>query len=147
MFLVAGYLKERYDTDEIYALHGVARTHPLLVMTMRLASIGLAGLPFSLAFSGKWQLTSSGLAAGHYWLLPVIVIATLLSAAYLLRAVAPLLMEKGPEGEDIERPAPVRRDISVAAQAAPLILGLLTLVTGFLGAPLFDLVETGVTDS
>ena len=144
LFLVAGYLKERYGTDEIYALHGVARTHPLLVMTMGLAAIGLAGLPFSLAFSGKWQLTSSGLAAGHYWLLPVIVVATLLSAAYLLRAIAPLLMEKGPDGEDIQRPEPIRADISGAAQAAPLILGLLTLITGFLGAPIFDLLEIGV---
>lgn len=146
MFLVAGYLKERYDTDEIYALHGVARSHPLLVMTMGLSAIGLAGLPFSLAFSGKWQLTTSGLAAGHYWLLPVIVIATLLSAAYLLRAIAPLLMEKGPDGEDIERPEPVRTDISMVAQAAPLILGVLTLVTGFMGAPIFGLLDPGVSN-
>ncbi len=147
LFLVAGYFKERYDTDEIYALHGVARSHPLLVMTMGLAAIGLAGLPFSLAFSGKWQLTSAGVAAGHYWLLPVIVIATLFSAAYLLRAIAPLLMEKGPDGEDIERPEPVRTNISILAQTAPLVLGLLTLVTGFMGAPIFALLETGLHGS
>lgn len=144
LFLTAGYFKERYGTDEIYALHGVARSHPLLVMTMGLSAIGLAGLPISLSFSGKWQLTTSGLAAGHYWLLPVIVIATLLSAAYLLRAIAPLLMEKGPDGEDIARPEPIRDDISMLAQGAPLILGLLTLLTGFFGTPIFELLEVGV---
>ena len=116
----------------------------MLVMTMGLSAIGLAGLPFSLSFSGKWQLTTSGLAAGHYWLLPVIIIATLLSAAYLLRAIAPLLMEKGPDGQDIARPEPIRDDISMLAQGSPFILGLLTLLTGFLGAPIFELLEVGV---
>jgi formate hydrogenlyase subunit 3/multisubunit Na+/H+ antiporter MnhD subunit len=145
LFLTAGYFKERYGTDEIYALHGVARSHPALVMTMGLTAVGLAGLPFSISFSGKWQLTSSAVAAGHYWLLPVIVIATLLSAAYLLKAIAPLMMQHGPDGEPIERPKPIRDDISVMAQAAPMVLGVLTVVTGFLGAPVFELVETGVS--
>lgn len=145
LFLTAGYFKERYGTDEIYALHGVARSHPALVMTMGLTAVGLAGLPFSISFTGKWQLTSSAVAAGHYWLLPVIIIATLLSAAYLLKAIAPLLMQHGPDGEPIERPQPIREDISVVAQAAPLVLGILTVVTGFMGDPVFELLETGVS--
>lgn len=145
LFLTAGYFKERYGTDEIYALHGVARTHPALVMTMGLTAVGLAGLPFSMSFAGKWQLTSSAVAAGHYWLLLVISIATLLSAAYLLKAIAPLLMQHGPDGETIERPKPIRDDISMLAQAAPLVLGVLTVVTGFMGAPVFELLETGVS--
>lgn len=144
LFLTAGYFKERYGTDEIYALHGVARSHPLLVMTMGLTAIGLAGLPISLSFTGKWQLTSAAVAAGHYWMLPVIIIATLLSAAYLLKAIAPLLMRQGPDGEEIERPEPIRDDISMVAQAAPLVLGILTVLTGLLGAPLSGLLETGV---
>jgi formate hydrogenlyase subunit 3/multisubunit Na+/H+ antiporter MnhD subunit len=145
LFLTAGYFKERYGTDEIAQLYGVARSHPLLVMTMGLTAVGLAGLPFSLSFTGKWQLTSSALAAGHYWILPVIVLATVLSVAYLLHAIAPLMREKGPEGEEMVRPEPIRSDISVAAQGAPLLLGVLTLVTGFMGAPIFELVEVGVT--
>lgn len=144
LFLTAGYFKERYGTDEIYQLYGVARSHPLLVMTMGLTAIGLAGLPFSLSFTGKWQLTSAALAAGHYWMLPVIVIATVMSAAYLLHAIAPLLREKSPEGNEIEHPEPIRGDISVVAKGAPLVLGLLTMVTGFMGAPIFELVEVGV---
>ena len=111
---------------------------------MGLTAIGLAGLPFSLSFTGKWQLTSAALAAGHYWMLPVIVIATVMSAAYLLHAIAPLLREKSPEGNEIEHPEPIRGDISVVAKGAPLVLGLLTMVTGFMGAPIFELVEVGV---
>lgn len=145
LFLTAGYFKERYGTDEIYALHGVARSHPLLVMTMGLTAVGLAGLPFSLSFTGKWQLTSAAVAAGHYWILPVIIIATLLSAAYLLKAIAPLLMQQGPDGEEIERPEPDREDISQLAQIAPLALGTLTVLTGFMGAPIFNLLDVGVT--
>ena len=114
-------------------------------MTMGLSAVGLAGLPFSLSFTGKWQLTSAAVAAGHYWILPVIIIATLLSAAYLLKAIAPLLMQQGPDGEEIERPAPIREDISQLAQAAPFVLGILTVLTGFMGAPIFNLLDVGVS--
>ena len=143
LFLVAGYFKELYGTDKIDDLQGVARSHPLLVMSMGLSAIGLAGLPFSLTFAGKWQLTSASLSGGHYWMLPVIVIATLLSAAYLLRAIAPLFKATHDEGSELEPPKPVRTALPALTQAAPLTLGLLTVITGFLGAPIFSLLDVG----
>lgn len=143
LFLVAGYLKEIYGTDELDKLQGVARARPLLVMTMAMAAIGLAGLPFSLSFAGKWQLTSASLSGGHYWMLPVIVIATLGSAAYLLRGIAPLFKATNEDGSALELPKPVRTAPSAATQAAPLSLGLLTLATGFMGAPIFSLLDVG----
>lgn len=141
LFLTAGYFKELYGTEKIAALSGEARSHPMMVMTMGLTAIGLAGLPFSLSFTGKWQLTSASLAGGHYWILPVIIVATLLSAAYLLRAFGPLMMDN--DQENAAHPELHRNSMPVVAQVAPFTLGVLTLLTGFMGTPIFDLLEVG----
>ncbi|MCP3425725.1 hypothetical protein NBM05_06780 [Rothia sp. AR01] len=93
LFLAAGFLKDRYGTDEIEALHGAGRRHPALVMAIGLATVGLVGLPLSLGFAGKWQLATAAVASGHYWMLAVLVAATLLTAAYLLKVLAALLMD------------------------------------------------------
>lgn len=143
MFLVAGYFKERFGTDEIQALRGVARTYPVLVMAMALAAVGLAGLPLSIAFSGKWQLASASILAGHYWVLPVIVVATLLSAAYLLKALGPLLMH--PEDQTSTQNNHPTNTIRLPwlAQSMPFVLGLATVLTGLLGAGLTDVLQVG----
>ncbi|ROR72973.1 complex I subunit 5 family protein [Bogoriella caseilytica] len=142
MFLVAGTFKELYGTDEISRLRSVAREHPLLVMTAGLAAVGLAGLPISLGFTGKWELATAAVAAGHHWILAVLVIGTLLSAAYLLRMIAPLLVESVDE-ERIEPPARRLPSLPLAARVAPFTLGALTVATGFLGVWMARLLEVG----
>ncbi|MDO5492829.1 MAG: proton-conducting transporter membrane subunit [Nesterenkonia sp.] len=143
MFLAAGFLKDLYGTDEMDRLRGVGQHHPGLVMAMGLSAVGLAGLPISLSFSGKWMLTTSAVAAGHYWAVVVIVIGTILSAAYLVRAIAPLLVESEDEGTAVEVPEWQLEHASVLTQLPPLVLGLLTIVAGFGGALLGDLLTVG----
>ncbi|GAA1176488.1 complex I subunit 5 family protein [Nesterenkonia xinjiangensis] len=144
LFLAVGTFKEIYGTDEISALRGVGRDHPVLVLSMGLAALGLIGLPISWGFLGKWQLATSGVAAGHFWIVAVLVAGTLLSAAYLLRAVGPLLVE--PEADDAARRSPHRRlrQVPRAALSAPLLLGLLTVGTGLLGSWMDQVLTVGV---
>ena len=143
LFLAAGTLKELYGTDEIRALRGTARHHPTLVLSMGLAALGLMGLPISLGFLGKWQLATAALAAEHFWILVVLVGGTLLSAAYMLRALAPLLVEAEDDTTAVDLP---QRHLPAAprmAVAAPLTLGCLTVITGFLGAWVDQLLSVG----
>lgn len=143
MFLAAGFLKDLYGTDEIARLRGVGRHHPGLVMAMGLAAVGLAGLPISLSFSGKWLVTTSAVATGEYWVVGVIVVGTVLSSAYLVTAIAPLLVESEDEGTAVELPKWQLDHTPALTQWAPLVLGLLTVGTGFLGAWLGGLLEVG----
>ncbi|MDO5633754.1 MAG: proton-conducting transporter membrane subunit [Micrococcus sp.] len=92
MFLGAGWLKQLRGTDELRALRGASSFHPALTLALGLCAVGLAGMPLSLGFSGKWLLGTAGVAGEHYWLLVVIAISTLLSAAYLVRAIGPMLL-------------------------------------------------------
>lgn len=143
LFLVAGFLKDVYGTDEIARLRGVGRDHPVLLMALGLSAVGLVGLPISLSFTGKWQLATMAVAAGQYWILIVLLVGTLLSGAYMVKVMAPLLMQ--PDSDDHECVVPVRglHGYPATASYAPLLLGLLTVVTGFLGAWLYSLLRVG----
>lgn len=143
LFLAAGYLKELYGTDELHKLRGVGQDHPSLVLAMGMSAIGLAGLPISLSFSGKWQLSTSAFASGQYWIVGVVVIATLLSTAYLLKMMAPLLLEAEDDGARVSLPERRQSTLPAVALAPPLMLGALTILTGFGGAWVADLLEVG----
>lgn len=143
LFLAAGYLKEIYGTDELAQLRGVGRNHAGLVLAMGMSAVGLAGLPVSLSFSGKWLLSTSAIASGQYWIVGVVVLATLLSAAYLLRMMAPLIIEAEDDGHLLPLPEQRQSSLSAVVLLPPLALGLLTLVTGFSGAWVADLLEVG----
>lgn len=143
LFLVAGHLKLAYGTDELARLRGAGQRDPMLIMTMGLAVVGLAGLPFSLAFSGKWELATAAVAAEHFWIVLTVVAATLLSAAYLVKALAPLLVAETEEGDMIRPGGLPREKVSFATQVVPFTLGTLTILTGFTGFWVSDMLEVG----
>lgn len=148
LFLAAGTLQRAYGTDRITELTGAGREHPALVLAMGLCAVGLAGVPFSLAFSGKWQLAGGAVGSGHYWLLVVVVLGTLLSAAYLVAMVAALLVQREDEGDEGDEgdatPRPSRTPtVPLRAQAVPFVLGTLTVATGFTGVWVSGVLEVG----
>lgn len=143
LFLAAGFLKDVYGTDEIARLRGTGRHHPMLIMSVGVSAIGLIGLPVSLSFAGKWQLATAAVSAGHYWILVVLVVGTLLTGAYMLKVLAPLLIEAD---EDVPDDAASRGGPAphpVLAPVMPLVLAVLVVVTGFAGAWLNGLVAVG----
>lgn len=139
LFLAAGALKDTYGTDQIAALRGAGREHPMLVMGMGLTAVGLIGLPVSLGFTGKWQIATAAVGAQHWWILVVLIIGTLLSSAYLVRAIAPLLLMESPDPDQ----APVSRNFWSVSGLTVLSLGTLTLVTGFGGVVIDGALEVG----
>lgn len=143
LFLAAGFLKDVYGTDEISELRGVGKNHPMLVMAMGLCAVGLAGLPVSLGFAGKWQVATAAVGSGHYWMPVVLVLGTLLSAAYLLKALAPLLVEAEDDDSEIHLPERELDSLPLLPQFAPFALGTLTVVTGLLGVWSTNLLEVG----
>ena len=114
------------------------------MMALGLAGVGLAGVPFSLAFSGKWELATAAVSSGDMWIVGVMVLATLLSAGYVLRMVSPLLRTDAPSEDEEERvPAQPQTRRERAAQLVPFTLGGLTVLTGFTGFWVADMMEVG----
>jgi NADH-quinone oxidoreductase subunit N len=86
--------RERETThgDHIDAVAGLGARRPLLGVCMTIAMLGLAGLPATGGFIGKFFLISAAADNGYTWLGIFIVIGSAISLAYYLRVVAAVWM-------------------------------------------------------
>jgi len=148
--------------DRIEALAGIGRTRPYLAWPMTFAMLGLAGIPATAGFIGKFYLIDAAVDSGYTWLGVVIVIGSMISLGYYLRVVAAMWMTEAPApvtaaiGGALGRPAiaggsPELDALSDGRRAdgtlpqpevalVVLLAGILTIVFGIFPQPLFDLV-------
>jgi len=117
--------------------------------------LGLAGIPATAGFIGKFYLIDAAIDGAYTWLGVVIVIGSMVSLAYYLRVLAAMWMQAAPEPSEAVavsaatgRPALAggsteadpelgRRQWEVWAVA--LVFGAATIVFGIVPSPLFDL--------
>jgi NADH-quinone oxidoreductase subunit N len=140
--------------DDIRGVQGLGAQHPLSAAALTLAMLGLAGIPATAGFIGKFYLIDAAISGDWTWLGVLIVIGSMISLAYYLRVVAAVWMQDAPEeggavalsrtagrpalaGGDPAADAPVRAHGEVVFVA--LLAGAATLFFGILPSPLFDL--------
>ncbi|HEV7585962.1 MAG TPA: NADH-quinone oxidoreductase subunit N [Solirubrobacteraceae bacterium] len=92
--------------DSVRALEGLGRERPLLAWPMTLAMLGLAGIPATSGFIGKFYLIDASVAGGYTWLGVVIVVGSMISLGYYLPVVAAMWMRGSPAEEPHVRPEP-----------------------------------------
>ncbi len=78
--------------DDISSLAGLGARQPWLAWPMTVAMLGLAGIPGTVGFIGKFQLIHALVAGSYTWLAIVLVIGSMLSLGYYLRVVAAMWM-------------------------------------------------------
>jgi formate hydrogenlyase subunit 3/multisubunit Na+/H+ antiporter MnhD subunit len=122
MFLAAGNIMIAAGHDRIRDLEGITGVLPISVFTIGLAGISLVGLPPSAGFIGKWLLLGAALQQGQWWWVAMIILGTLLSAAYLVRLLSHAFTREGAAADAIRVPA--GREWSAFAMAlAAFLLG------------------------
>jgi NADH-quinone oxidoreductase subunit N len=127
---------------------------------MTLAMLGLAGIPATAGFIGKFYLIDATVAGGYTWLGIVIVIGSMISLGYYLPVIAAMWMREAAAGEpeaptrqgplpalaggspelDPEAPEPpvaLQPEVAVVA----VLAGAAILFFGIIPQPLFDLVH------
>jgi NADH-quinone oxidoreductase subunit N len=82
--------------DDIASVQGLGAQRPLLAMAMTLAMLGLAGIPATAGFIGKFYLIDAAIDGDYAWLGVVIVIGSMISLAYYLKVVAAMWMADAP---------------------------------------------------
>ncbi|HEY2537073.1 MAG TPA: NADH-quinone oxidoreductase subunit N [Solirubrobacteraceae bacterium] len=157
--------------DSITAMRGLGRERPLLAWPMTLAMLGLAGIPATAGFMGKFYLIDASVSGGYTWLGVVIVIGSMISLGYYLPVIAAMWMSEAPSPEDADTgtqspsplPAPIpaegalptlaggsqELDEPTPAVTAPqpevalvaLVAGAAILFFGIVPQPLFNLVH------
>jgi NADH-quinone oxidoreductase subunit N len=101
--------RERPETaDEILGLAGLGARNPWLAWPMTLAMLGLAGIPGTVGFIGKFQLIHALVDGDYTWLAIVLVIGSMISLGYYLRVIATMWM----------RPAVTTRPAGAAGEPA-----------------------------
>lgn len=84
LFFCAGIFAERLGIHAVDELDGVGRRLPWAAAAFTVGALGMIGLPPIAGFVSKWYLGLGALAAGQGWALGVLVVSTLLNAAYFL---------------------------------------------------------------
>jgi NADH-quinone oxidoreductase subunit M len=83
LFLLLGFMYERYQTYEIASYGGLARRMPRLATLFVITSLSLIGLPLMNSFVGEF-LILSGSFPGHVAWVSAATAGVILSAAYML---------------------------------------------------------------
>jgi NADH-quinone oxidoreductase subunit N len=147
--------------DSVQALAGLGRERPWLAWPMTLSMLGLAGIPATAGFIGKFYLIDAAVSGGYTWLGVTIVVGSMISLGYYLPVIAAMWMREAPAGEERApaessptagpAPLPVLAGGSPELDEQPptgvqgevwlvaILAGAATLVFGVFPQPLFDL--------
>jgi len=137
--------------DSIESVAGIGRDRPWLAWPLTLAMLGLAGIPATAGFFGKFYLISAAVGGNYTWLGVVIVIGSMISLAYYLPVVAAIWMRPGPAtsalpalaGGSPELPehAPAGRRGQFEVLLVAVLAGAFTLLLGIFPEPLLHLAQ------
>ncbi|MCG7199700.1 monovalent cation/H+ antiporter subunit D family protein [Marinobacter pelagius] len=84
LFFCAGNYAETLGLHRIDELDGAGRRMPGTSVAFTLAAFGMIGTPPLAGFITKWTMGTGALAAGMDWVIAVLVVSSLLNAAYFL---------------------------------------------------------------
>jgi NADH-quinone oxidoreductase subunit N len=91
--------REIGEGDSVRTLAGLGRERPYLAWPMTLAMLGLAGIPATAGFMGKFYLIDAAVSGGYTWLGVVIVIGSMISLGYYLPVIAAMWMREAPQDD------------------------------------------------
>jgi NADH-quinone oxidoreductase subunit N len=150
--------------DSLEAVTGLGSSRPLLAWPMTLAMLGLAGIPATAGFIGKFYLIDATVAGDYTWLGVMIVIGSMISLGYYLPVIAAMWMRDAPAAagtpragglptlaggsaeldaggvEEVPDAPEAVRHTQPEVLAVALLAGAATVVFGVIPQPLFDLV-------
>jgi multicomponent Na+:H+ antiporter subunit D len=129
LFFCAGNLAETLGIHRISEMNGVARRMPLTMGAFSIGALGMIGIPPTVGFVSKWYLGLGGLAGGHWWLLLVLVLSSLLNAWYFLPILirAWFAKQQGPWPEEVNVG---RFETSLMLLVPPLITAVIVIAAG-----------------
>ncbi len=84
LFFVAGALHTAAHVDRVSDIDGVGRKMPWTMAAFAIGAISIIGLPPTAGFLGKWFMLGGAFETGQWFVVGVLVLSTILNAAYLL---------------------------------------------------------------
>jgi len=131
---------EQTGEKKIEKLRGIGKEMPVTLAIFTLGALSMVGIPVLPGFISKWNLALATIDAGSVMLLGVILLSSLLNAAYYF----PIIIngyfgEKNLEGKVFRsKSKPVKELIPVIVLAVALILA------GFVSGPILQQISLGL---
>lgn len=94
LFFCAGSIYAETHITRVSQLKGIGRIMPYTMGAFTIGAVGITGLPFIVGFISKWNLALGALQQGRGWYVVVLLVSSLLSAAYLLPIVYSAFFQK-----------------------------------------------------
>ncbi len=124
LFLCAGSIYVSTRKTEISQMSGLAKRMPWTMAAFALASLSVVGIPGTSGSISKWYLALGTVEHHGLILLGVLLVSSLLNAAYLGPIVYKAYFEKGSETKEEVREVPWMVAPLVFCAAASLLLGM-----------------------
>jgi multicomponent Na+:H+ antiporter subunit D len=115
LFFAAGSIYTAAHKTEVSELGGIGRHMPWTMGAFAVATLSIIGIPPTVGFLGKWYLLSGAVSSGQWLAVAVIVLSTVLNAAYLAPIVYAAFARGA--GEHAHREAPLPMVIATTASA------------------------------
>ena len=131
LFFAAGSIYTAAHLTEVSQLRGIGRRMPWTMTAFAIGAFSMIGIPPTAGFLGKWFMLSGAYSAGAWFAIAVIVVSTLLNAAYFLPVVYTAFFRAPPPpaGDD---PAPPATGGDHGEAPLPIVLALTTTALGTL---------------
>ncbi|MGC9456835.1 MAG: proton-conducting transporter membrane subunit [Halothiobacillaceae bacterium] len=134
LFFAAGVMAERLGVHRVDQMQGIGRVLPGTMLAFTIAAMGMIGLPPMAGFMTKWYLGTGAMEVGADWILGVLVISSLLNAAYFLPLIYAGWFGTPPE----KWPQPRRLCWPLALIAPMLFTALASLLVGLFAGMAFS---------
>ena len=100
LFLALGCMAYQIGSVRIEDLAGIGKRMPVTTFAFVAGGLGLIGVPCTAGFISKWYLCLGALKAGMWWVLPLILIASLLAVMYIGKVIEAAYFKEPPEGAE-----------------------------------------------
>ena len=108
---------------QIAQLAGLHRRSPILAMVLMLSAFGLAGIPPTVGFTGKFLVFAAAVEKGYLWLVIVAMVNATISLYYYILVVKAAYLDE-PEG------SPPRLQVSAATRVLAGVLVTIMVAAG-----------------
>lgn len=96
LFFVAGCVIYKTGIKDISGLKGMARRMPFSMAAFTIAGLSMVGVPLTVGFVSKWHIALGAIQADMWYLVPVILLSSLLTAVYFGRVIETIYFSKEP---------------------------------------------------
>ncbi len=125
--LVVGRRGEQYTSLDDYK--GLFAREPMLATLMTLFLLGFAGIPGTAGFVAKFSVFAAAADSGHWWLILIGAIASVVSLVFYLRLIVAMYMDEPEDPEFADAEVARSGDLIVPRLRIPLSVQLLLGIT------------------